>query len=268
DAAGLVAVPELRLKGSQLLRTAGLSALGMSHLVAGQELLGLDAGWSQSGYITDLSDGPDAYFTALLARDRPLVRDTERSLRNTRKEYGEPTYLASDSISAEMIAGLISSKRAQYARTGVPDPFARPANRRLLDVLRDIPSDDCRLVYSRLEAGGRVLAQHLGLGHQGVMSYWFPVYDLAARRVSPGRLLLWNIIQCSAKEGTRMIDYGEGDAAYKREFATGSVRNGRVTWYGGGVLSGFARIFQGLEWRLRGARVLKRQAYRIARGDA
>lgn len=65
-----------------------------------------------------------------------------------------------------------------------------------------------------------------------------------------------------------MIDYGEGDAAYKREFATGSVRNGRVTWYGGGVLSGFARIFQGLEWRLRGARVLKRQAYRIARGDA
>lgn len=251
DAAGLVAVPELRINGSQLLRAVGLSSLGVSHLGAGQEQLGLSADWSRSGYVTDLSDGPATYFASLLARDRPLVRDTERRLRKASDKYGELTYRASDSIPPAMIAALISSKRAQYARTGVPDPFRRPANRRLLQVLRDMPDGDCRLVWSRLETGGRILAQHLGLQYQGVMSHWFPVYDPAARNVAPGRLLLWNIIRCSATEGIRMIDYGEGDATYKREFATDLVRYGRATWYGGGVRSGLARVFQGLEWRLR-----------------
>jgi CelD/BcsL family acetyltransferase involved in cellulose biosynthesis len=251
DAAGLVAVPGLRVSGSQLLRAMGLSSLQMSDLITGQEQLGLHADWSQSGYVTDLSGGPDAYFAALLARDRALVRDTERCLRNTRKQHGEPIYHSTDDVAPKMIAGLISSKRAQYARTGVPDPFRRPANGRLLEVLGADPAGDCRLVFARLEAGGRVLAQHLGLRHEGVMSYWFPAYDPETRAVSPGRLLLWHIILHSAKEGVRMIDYGEGDAAYKREFATGSVPYGRATWYGGGVRSGFARIFQGLEWRLR-----------------
>ena len=251
DAAGLVAVPELRITESQLLRAAGLSSFQISDLVAGQEQFGLSADWSQLGYVTDLSGGPDAYFGALLARERPLVRDTERSLRKARREYGAPTYRATDRIPPEILTGLISSKRAQYARTGVPDPFARLANGRLLDVLRVNPHGDCQLVFSNMEAGGRVLAQHLGLRYQRVLSYWFPVYDPAARSVSPGRLLLWNIIRCSGRDSLRMIDYGEGDAAYKREFATGRVRYGRATWYVGGVRSGFARIVQGLEWRLR-----------------
>ena len=251
DAAGLITVPELRIEGSQLLRSAGLSALAISHLVPGQEQLGLTGGGSQTGYVTDLGDGPDAFFARLLERDRPLVRDTERRLRKATEEYGEPAYLGTVSISPEMIADLISGKRAQYARTGVPDPFARVANRRLLQALRDMPNDDCRLVWNRLEAGGRILAQHLGLQYQEVMSHWFPLYDTAARSVSPGRLLLWNIIRCSAEDGIRVIDYGEGDAAYKREFATDRVRYGRATWYAGGVRSTLARLFQGLEWRLR-----------------
>ena len=251
DAAGLVTIPELRITGQQLLRAARLSLFQIRDLVSGQEQLGLDAEWSQSGYVTDLSGGPDAYFAALSARDRPLVRDTERSIRKATKQYGEPAYRATDSIQPKMITGLLGSKRAQYARTGVPDPFTRIANRRLLEALRANPHEDCRLILSRLEAGGRTLAQHLGLRYQGVMSYWFPVYDPAVRSVSPGRLLLWKIIECSGQEGTRMIDYGEGNAAYKREFATGSVRYGRATWYEGGIHSGFARIVQGLEWRLR-----------------
>jgi CelD/BcsL family acetyltransferase involved in cellulose biosynthesis len=251
DAAGLVAAPDLRVTGPRLVRAARLASMQVSHLVADQERLGLDADWCQSGYITDLSDGPDAYFEALLKRDRPLVRDTERCLRKIRKDCGEPVYLVPDSIAPGMVAELIASKRAQYHRTNVPDPFARTADRRLLHVLRDMPADECRVVVSRLEVGGHLLAQHLGVRHGEVMSYWFPAYDRAARSVSPGRLLLWNIIQSAGEAGIRLIDYGEGAAAYKREFATGSVRYGRVSWYGGGVGSALARLYEGLEWRLR-----------------
>jgi CelD/BcsL family acetyltransferase involved in cellulose biosynthesis len=251
DAAGLVAAQDLRITGSQLLRAAHLSSLQIGHLVTGQEQLGLRADWSRLGYIADLSNGSEAYFTALFTRNRPLARDTERCLRKASKDYGELAYLPTDRITPAMISELISSKRAQYARTLVTDPFAHAANTRLLGVLRDMRTDECRLVLDRLQAGSRVLAQHLGLRYQGVLSYWFPVYDLAARSVSPGRLLLWNIIQSSGAAGTRIIDCGEGDAAYKREFATEPVRYGLANWYSGGLGAGLARIQQGLEWRLR-----------------
>jgi hypothetical protein len=58
----------------------------------------------------------------------------------------------------------------------------------------------------------------------------------------------------AAKDGTRIIDFGQGDALYKREFATTATRYGQAEWYGGGTLSVVAQIYQGLEWRLRPVR--------------
>ena len=132
----------------------------------------------------------------------------------------------------------------------MPDPFASADNLRLVDVLNEMPAPECQLYLSQLEAGGRILAQHLGPQHHGVLSHWFPVYDPEARAVSPGRLLLWYMIQRAGEDGIRLIDYGEGDALYKRELATGSVRYGRADWSSGGARSILARAWQSVEWRL------------------
>jgi hypothetical protein len=64
----------------------------------------------------------------------------------------------------------------------------------------------------------RWLAGHFGLIHRDVLSYWFPVYDPAAKEVSPGRLLLWRTLQSADALGLRMIDRGEGDNQAKRDF--------------------------------------------------
>jgi hypothetical protein len=104
---------------------------------------------------------------------------------------------------------------------------------------------------SRLEAGGRVLAQHLGPQYHDVLSFWFPVYDPEAGNLSPGRLLLWQMIGRASESGIGLIDYGAGDAVYKRKFATTATRYGKANWFSGDVRSVIAYSYQGLEWRLR-----------------
>jgi CelD/BcsL family acetyltransferase involved in cellulose biosynthesis len=250
DAAGLIAAPDLRISAASLLRLAGLSSLSMTHLVAGQEQFGLDAVWSQFGHITDIRDGPDAYFAELLRRDRILVRDTERRMRKAESSYGALRFTRTEQIPPDMIADVIEQKRQQYHRTQVEDVLASGANVRLIAALNETPAPDCHLVMSRLEAGGRVLAQHLGPQYHGVLSHWFPVYDPEAGNVSPGRLLLWHMIQHAAEDGIGLIDFGEGDALYKREFATTTTRYGRANWYSGDARSVVAHVYQGLEWRV------------------
>ena len=116
--------------------------------------------------------------------------------------------------------------------------------------MNEMAEPDCRLVMSRLCAGERVLAQHLGAQYHDVISHWFPVYDLEARSISPGRLLLWNMIQRARDDGVGIIDYGEGDQLYKQEFSTGSLCYGRALWLGGRLGAFPARAYQALEWRL------------------
>jgi CelD/BcsL family acetyltransferase involved in cellulose biosynthesis len=165
--------------------------------VTGQDRFGLTAEWSQLSYVADLSAGPDTYFAKLLARERGLVRDTERCQRKAERTYG-PLVLVlhcRESISAETLVGVMAMKRLQYQRTHVVDPLETPRNLRLIEALNSTPTPECRLVLATLRADGRALAHHLGLQYHGVLSWWLPVYDQSVRNVSPGRLLLWYMIR-------------------------------------------------------------------------
>jgi CelD/BcsL family acetyltransferase involved in cellulose biosynthesis len=250
DAAGVIAWPGLKIDSAPLMRLAGLNTMFLTHLVEDQAQIGLDAEWSNMGYMTDIGAGPEPYFAAMAKTHRDLMRDTERRLRRAEKLYGKLRYVRLERVSPTQIADVIHQKRLQYARTHVADPFADANNLRLIGALAETSTDECRLILTRLEAGERVLAQHLGPQCHDVLSYWFPVYDPAARDVSPGRLLLWHTISQADVDGVRLIDRGEGDAPYKRELATGTARYGRANWTRGSARSLPARAWQSLEWRM------------------
>ena len=249
DAAGLVADSHFRTDQQTLLQRCGLGVLHVTHLMEGQERYGLDASWSETSFITELDHGPSAYFTGLSQRNRDFVRDTERRLRKATAAVGKLRLVETFDVSADDLAQLIAEKRLQYHRTGVEDPFRTGAYRQLLDAIRVSPSPNCRLTLARLEAGDRVLAQHLGLRYRGALSWWFPVYDHDAQSLSPGRLLLWKMIEAAQSSGTELVDYGAGDAQYKRQFATSSMRVGAANWTAGSLRSLPARICQSIEWR-------------------
>jgi CelD/BcsL family acetyltransferase involved in cellulose biosynthesis len=48
-----------------------------------------------------------------------------------------------------------------------------------------------------------------------------------------------------------LIDYGAGEAQYKRQFSTGTLRMGRAVWSAANARSLLARAWQSVEWRLR-----------------
>jgi CelD/BcsL family acetyltransferase involved in cellulose biosynthesis len=257
DNAGLIAWPNFRTTTRRLMRLCGLASLDLSHIMEGQEQFGVDAEWSDISYFTDLSEGPEAYFTTLLDRNRHFVRDTERQQRKTRTTYGDMTVREAATVTPEELAGVVAMKRLQYQRTRVGDAFDVPGNLRVIETLRESSMADCTLVLATLEAGGKMLAQHLGLRHNSVLSWWFPVYDISAQAVSPGRLLLWQVIRDAAGTGVRLIDYGAGEAQYKRQFSTGTLRMGRAIWSAANARSLLAHISQSVEWRLRGQYKLK-----------
>ncbi len=252
DNAGLIAWPDVRVTTSQLLRVCGLASLNLNHIMEGQERFGLAVDWSDVDYITDLREGSEAYFVGLRARNSDFIRDTERRLRKVRKDYGEIALHEAANVSEEALADVVAMKRQQYQRTQARDAFDVPRNLRLIEVLRQKPAPECQLVLASLEAGGKVLAQHLGLRHHDVLSWWFPVYDISAQSVSPGRLLLWQMIRDATESGIKLIDYGAGEAQYKRQFATGTLRMGRAVWSAANARSLLAHAWQSLEWRLRG----------------
>jgi CelD/BcsL family acetyltransferase involved in cellulose biosynthesis len=250
DHAGLVTRPGFGIAPAALLHAAGLGGYFAPQLSPGQEAFGFAGQPARLGHVIDLSAGPEAYFAALEARDRPFFQDTARRARRLAREYGvvELSFLR-DPPAAEVL-DLVAAKRAQYERTQVGDPLAGEAARRLLLALAQEGDATCRLLLSRLTVGGKVLARHLGLLHRGTLSYWFPVYDPEARRMSPGRMLLWHTIGAAAAEGITLIDRGGGDSPAKRDFSTGTVQFAAGFWQAPTPRGVLARLGQALAWRL------------------
>jgi CelD/BcsL family acetyltransferase involved in cellulose biosynthesis len=246
DHAGLVARPGFAIGPDVLLRLCGLGSLFLRQLSPGQAGFGLAAAPAAIGHLIDLSDGPAAYFEALAARDRPFFLDTERRARRVEKEFGRIEHATIRDPPAAAVEGLIAAKRAQYGRTEVADPLAGAEARRLLLLLARDGGPECRVVLGSLSAGGRILARHLGLLHGRTLSYWFPVYDPAARHVSPGRLLLWHTIRSAGEEGIALIDRGGGDSQAKRDFSTGTVQFGAAHYTTRGLRGRLAHAAQGV----------------------
>ena len=264
DAAGLIARPGLRADPAALLRLCRLGVLFVTHLVEGQAAFGLTPQAHDTGHVIALPDGGPAYLAGL----RPdLLRDTARRLRRAEREYGPLSFHFDARPDAAAALDVIAQKRAQYRRTGAADPFAVAHRLRLIEALcaagrtddcrpEDCRPEDCRPVLASLTAGGRVLARHLGLQCGGTLSYWFPVYDPAAEKVSPGRLLLWHQIGQAAACGITLIDRGEGDTEAKRDFSSGVQDFGTANWQaatprGWTTPRGLAaRLLQAALWRL------------------
>jgi CelD/BcsL family acetyltransferase involved in cellulose biosynthesis len=251
DAAGLIARVGFKADGAAVMRASGLASMFVTHLVEEQSQFGLDATWCDTGFVTDVGADTDSYFASVGERSRDFVRDTERRLRRAERDFGRLEVVRFDPVPGALIDGIIAQKRAQYQRTEVVDPFSRGDSMRVISAMNESAEADCRLILTRLEANGRVLAQHLGPQCQDVLNYWFPVYDPEVRNISPGRLLLWQTIRRAPQDGIKLIDRGVGDAPYKREFATGTTRYGRGNWHAGTVRSMAARSWLSMEWRVR-----------------
>jgi len=179
------------------------------------------------------------YESYLAARSRAhpkAFRNLRARLRKVEDACLEADFRADDR-DPQALAAVIGLKREQYRRTRQIDVFGPPWTGRLIEILAARTGPGLRGRLSTLRLDGRLAAGHFGLQADGVLHYWFTVYDEAFAAYSPGLLLLHRIAEAGAVEGISRIDLGGGDYRFKHEFA--DLRPPLLDEYGLGAALGW-----------------------------
>jgi CelD/BcsL family acetyltransferase involved in cellulose biosynthesis len=222
DCQGLVHSPGLDWEPSELLRACGLGVWEFDHLLASQAPFKPYHEVAARSPALDLSQGYQRYLEDRRPSTTKLVKSTLYKQRKLGREVGEVRF-DYDAADPAALRALMAWKSSQYRRTGRYDRFARPWIVRLVEELYGAGGPDFAGVLSVLYAGERPVAAHFGIRSGSVLSWWFPAYDVAFAKYSPGLILLLRLAESAAGAGIAQLDLGKGHEDYKESFKSGDV---------------------------------------------
>ncbi|NQE61845.1 GNAT family N-acetyltransferase [Caulobacter sp. RHG1] len=213
DFHGLIAEPGWAV-ATMLPRIDGVRRARFSGLVrAGEEDL---AGMSpRRAMVADLSLGFEAY---MASRDTAFAKDKRRRRRALERDHGH-VVLTFERPKPEEVSWVLERKRQQSRRTHQYDVFACGWTSELIQRLAQAPDEDFGLRLACLKAGGTLVAAELGLLSGGRYHLWFPVYERAYAKYSPGSLMTLDTLEHLAARGVTRVDFGVDADAYKHDFA-------------------------------------------------
>jgi CelD/BcsL family acetyltransferase involved in cellulose biosynthesis len=213
DFHGLVAAPGLSV-ATLLPRLAGVRRARFGGLVGAGEadLQGLSP---RRAMAADLSQGFEAY---LAGRDARFLKDKRRRRRALERDHG-PLSFSFERPTPQQIDYVIAHKRAQIARTHQYDVFACGWTIELVHELAKVDAPDFGLRLAALKAGDTLVAAELGLTSGARHHLWFPIYDPAYAKYSPGGLMTVDTLETAAARGITRVDFGVDADAYKHDFA-------------------------------------------------
>ena len=118
---------------------------------------------------------------------------------------------------ARILDAFCRQKAARFTQMGVPDPFADTGVRAFLAQASTPSGSAAALRLGALELNGELVATYVGAVHQtrfsGMATSFEP--DPAIMKVSPGEILLIEMIKSECKRGMTVFDLGVGEARYK-----------------------------------------------------
>ncbi|MEU6219751.1 GNAT family N-acetyltransferase [Streptomyces sp. NPDC047022] len=219
DCQGLVHRPDFTWDARELLRACGLAVWEFDHLVEGQTPFEGSASGAFPSPVMDVDQGYDAYLRQLRAHSPKFTRTTFAKERRLGRDAGEVHYVH-DERDPAALRTLMAWKSAQYRRTGRSDRFAHPWINELVQQLFHTRSEPFAGILSVLYAGGRPIAAHFGLRTERVLACWFPAYDPAYSKYSPGLILHLRMAEAAAADGIAYLDLGRGQKEYKDSLKT------------------------------------------------
>lgn len=211
DFHGFVAAPGLSI-AAILPDVEGVRRARVSGLIGGEPAHGLTA---RRAMAADLSRGFNAY---LADRDARFLKDKRRRRRALERDHGPLTF-SFERATPDEVDRVVARKRAQIARTHQYDIFACGWTVSLLHRLARSDAPDFGLRLAALKAGGTLVAAELGLTSGARHHLWFPIYDCAYAKYSPGGLMTLDTLEAAAALGVTRVDFGVDADAYKRDFA-------------------------------------------------
>jgi CelD/BcsL family acetyltransferase involved in cellulose biosynthesis len=196
--------------------------------------------------VTPLAETWDEQRTRLRKK---LVQDTNRCERRLGEDVGEmrvERLTDPDGVreAVELIAGW---HQARHNALGHFSMFERDEVRDFYRRLGERCADDERLHVTRLRAGDRTVAAHLGFSTPERFLYYLPTFDEEFSRYAPGRVLAFALLRESIDAGRGWFDLGIGDEPYKAEFGPEPLRQFTVilpapTARGRAAVAWFARV--------------------------
>jgi CelD/BcsL family acetyltransferase involved in cellulose biosynthesis len=229
DFHGLVLRPGFACDALQLVRDCRLAAWRFHHLPAGQEAFRPHHWLLADSPYMDLSAGFDAYCRQRKAAGSAIISSTLSKARKAQREIG-PLRLEPHTTDDAVFRTLITWKIEQYRRIQSLNYLAPAWTIALLEDLRRRDAADFGAMLSALYFGDQLAAVHLGLRSRGVLHTWFPTYNEALARYSPGLVLFVELARAAPGLGIRRWDLGRGAERYKTSFASAatSVAEGAV----------------------------------------
>lgn len=174
-------------------------------------------------------EGFDAWYAERRQTWGKYFKDKERARRSLETEHGA-IRVEYDLRDPQLLDHLIALKSDQYIRTGRHDIFACGWTRDLLHALMADRREDFGASMAALWTGDRLAAIEYSLHAGDRYHFWFPAYEPAVARCSPGILLTLDTMRLGCADGFRVFDFGFGGEGYKKYFcnATQGVREAVV----------------------------------------
>lgn len=221
DCQAVLAEPGWEWDASALVRACGLSVYDFTALRAAQRAFAPFHRGVTPSHVIDLRNGFEDYVREQREAGRG-VRDpfsgrphqTLGRIQRLEKQVG-PLRVAVHDPDPRSLHLLIRWKREQYRRTGVRDVFSARWTVELLERIHATRTEHFAGVLSTLSVGDRIIAAHMGMRSRSVLHWWFPAYDTAYAKHSPGLILLLEVCRRAAEAGIQEIELGPGDEAYK-----------------------------------------------------
>ena len=155
-------------------------------------------------------------YLALLRSRRVLAEDMRR--RRRLEDLAGPLSFRVNDAADDVLPTCFAWKSGRDREAGRSELFADPATRRFFEALQARGL----LRASTLRGNGRLLSVWLGSLHAGRWSGWVFAFnpDPALARCSPGRQLLYPMLEESWRAGDREFDFSIGLEPYKLSFST------------------------------------------------
>jgi CelD/BcsL family acetyltransferase involved in cellulose biosynthesis len=212
DFHAVVADREAGIDLAEVVRGLGADRVRFTGLLAERAAPGARA---RHAMAADLSQGFAAYEAG---RSAAFLKDKRRRMRALERDHGSVDFTLKHPT-PELLDLVIARKREQIQRTHQHDIFACGWTASLLRELDAVSDPDFGLKLAVLRAGDTVIAAELGLTSGARHHLWFPIYDPAYAKYSPGALMTLETLKAATGQGITRVDFGPSEEAYKEDFA-------------------------------------------------
>jgi CelD/BcsL family acetyltransferase involved in cellulose biosynthesis len=209
------------------LPMSGFVFSGMRHKVEGGQRL-----MSTLCHVTDLTDGVDSYIAWRKENWNEQVKKNERRKRQGERAWGPMRIEVMCPKTSTAFDTLMTWKQAKYSDTNRHNVLGVSWINKVLRDLYESPDPEFRGEVTALYFGEHLAALEFGLRAGNAMHSWFPAYDHAFAKVSPGILLMDGMIEQCGHRGITKVDLGIGHDQYKRH-----ASNAPVTMWSGSLLN-------------------------------